>query len=211
MTALAQFLFRQLYSTFAYFYDFVACVVSLGEWRAWGATVLPLIAADARVLELAHGTGHLYMTMRQRGIAACAIDLSPQMSRIAQQRLRAVHLSACLARADAQRLPFADASFDCVVATFPAPFIFADAMLAEARRVMGTAAEMLIVPSAQFTGKGARVKLLRVIYRLTGQGNLDAQQMQLIRQRFAARGFDLTEQYVALNHATVTIWRLARV
>ena len=79
---LVRFGFRQLYTHFAWLYDAVAHVVSLGEWQAWGRAVIPFLGPAApqgtplRLLELAHGPGHLHLTLRQAGYHVVGIDLS---------------------------------------------------------------------------------------------------------------------------------------
>jgi len=65
------------------------------------------------VLDLGVGTGRLLPDLLSRGGFVCGMDLSMTMMRRAQERLgdRAV-----LVQGDAQQLPFADASFDRIVA-----------------------------------------------------------------------------------------------
>ncbi|MEW6241946.1 MAG: class I SAM-dependent methyltransferase, partial [Chloroflexota bacterium] len=50
--------YHWLYHPFAWVYDFVAAVVSLGRWNEWIMTVMPLIEGT-RILELGHGPGPL--------------------------------------------------------------------------------------------------------------------------------------------------------
>ncbi|MGD1994820.1 MAG: hypothetical protein PVI59_16625, partial [Anaerolineae bacterium] len=56
--AFVRVFFRLLYNQCAWTYDLVAWVVSLGQWNAWGRTAMPHLSGG-RVLELAHGAGHL--------------------------------------------------------------------------------------------------------------------------------------------------------
>ena len=46
-----------LYHHFAWTYDLVADIVSLGQWKDWVRTALPYL--DGCVLELGYGPGHL--------------------------------------------------------------------------------------------------------------------------------------------------------
>ena len=114
--------FRLLYHPFAWTYDFVAAVVSLGRWQAWVQSVLPYL--KGRVLEIGHGPGHLQISLHAHGFLAVGLDESRQMSRQAASRLRRQGYPVNLARGVAQQLPFQNTSFDTIVATFPSEYIF---------------------------------------------------------------------------------------
>jgi ubiquinone/menaquinone biosynthesis C-methylase UbiE len=159
--AFLRLFFRLLYNQCAWIYDLVAWAVSLGQWNAWGRTAILHLSGE-RVLELAHGPGHLLVEMATRSLAPVGVDLSPHMGRLARRRLRKAGLAVPLVRARAQALPFYDGSFDSVVATFPTEFILEPATLREAARVLGAWARL-----------GERDPLSRFIgwlYRVTGQG-----------------------------------------
>jgi ubiquinone/menaquinone biosynthesis C-methylase UbiE len=74
-----------LYHQFAWAYDFVASLVSLGQWRDWVRTALPHL--NGRVLELGFGPGHLQVEMQKRGLIPFGVDESRFMARQASQRL----------------------------------------------------------------------------------------------------------------------------
>ncbi|HMM40396.1 MAG TPA: methyltransferase domain-containing protein [Thermomicrobiales bacterium] len=98
-----------------------------------------------RVLELGVGTGK-NMSYYPAGAGVTAIDISPRMLDIARARAAVIGVDVELREADAQRLPFADASFDTVVATF----VFCsvpDAVvgLREARRVLAPEGQLLLL------------------------------------------------------------------
>jgi ubiquinone/menaquinone biosynthesis C-methylase UbiE len=76
--------FHLLYHQFAFTYDAVAWLVSLGQWQAWGRTALKWVRGP-RVLELGHGPGHLLIALARSGRQPIGIDLSPQMIRLAQR------------------------------------------------------------------------------------------------------------------------------
>ncbi len=164
--------FRLLYAEFAWTYDLVAWVVSLGQWRAWGRAALPYLQGE-RVLELAHGPGHLLGTMTDRSLSTVGLDLSPYMGRLAKQRLERAGLTVPLVRAQAQALPFRQGCFDSVVATFPTEFILAPATLREAARVLRNPGQRLvIVASAHLGGRDPLSGFVRWLYRVTGQDKL---------------------------------------
>ena len=160
--------FRLLYNEFAWTYDWVAWAVSFGHWKAWGRTALSYLTSE-RVLEIAHGPGHLLVALQEGGWKPVGVDLSRSMSRIARRRLRKEGLDTCLARARAQELPFPDDHFESVVSTFPAEFILDRRTLQEVVRVLAPGGRMVIVASVRIGGQGIVGQFLRWLYRFTGQ------------------------------------------
>lgn len=160
--------FHLLYHQFAWSYDAVSALVSRGRWQAWGATALPfLVGRD--ILELGHGPGHLLLTMNRQGMRLVGIDLSLPMGRLAARRLRRSGIPVQLVRGRGQALPFAGASFDCVIAAFPAPYITAPETAAAVRQVLRPGGRLVIVPEAQLTGTGPITQLIEWLFRATGQ------------------------------------------
>ena len=133
--ALLRKLFGLLYNELAWTYDLVAWLVSLGQWKAWARTATPYLRGE-RVLELAHGPGHLLVAIAEDGCSPVGLDLSPHMGRLAQKNLRRTGIAAPLVRARAQAIPFRDGSFDSAVTTFPTEFILAPPTLRETARVL---------------------------------------------------------------------------
>jgi ubiquinone/menaquinone biosynthesis C-methylase UbiE len=197
---LIRFAFKHFYTTFAWSYDAVASLVSFGEWKQWGQAALPFIPDGVRVLEIAHGPGHLHQTMRQRGMAVFGIDRSLQMVHKLQAK---THHAAHQAQAAAQRLPFADGAFGCVVSTFPAEFIFAEATLREIQRILTPGGALVIVPSTSFRGGGLLIRLVQAAYHITGQNQIS---IEPVRNKFESHGFTFAQHTAQTNHADVTVW-----
>jgi len=86
--------------------------VLLGDSRPWVCA-----QATGHSLEVAIGTG-LNLPFYPAGVELTGIDFSPAMLGIAQTRARQLGSTIDLQEADAQALPFPDASFDTVVCTF---------------------------------------------------------------------------------------------
>src|SRR5512143_1827971 len=89
MSLLRRFLrlfFWHFYHGFAWTYDVVAAVVSIGRWNDWVRAALPYVEG-ARVLEIGHGPGHLQLDLRQTGRQVMGLDESRQMGRLARNRL----------------------------------------------------------------------------------------------------------------------------
>jgi len=83
--------------------------IQLGGGREWlGAR------ARGRVLEVAVGTGR-NLPHYPADVTIAGVDLSPAMLAIARRRAADLGREADLREGDAERLPFADASFDTVV------------------------------------------------------------------------------------------------
>jgi demethylmenaquinone methyltransferase / 2-methoxy-6-polyprenyl-1,4-benzoquinol methylase len=94
-------------------YDRMNRLISLGLDRGWRRhTVAELgLGADARVLDLACGTGDLCDELVASGAVPVGIDYSAGM-------LSSAHTRAPLVRGDAARLPFRDAGLDGVICGF---------------------------------------------------------------------------------------------
>jgi ubiquinone/menaquinone biosynthesis C-methylase UbiE len=140
-----------LYGRMAWLFDFVAHRVSGGKWEAWGRSSLPYLQGE-RVLELAHGPGHLLLALAGAGYRPVGIDRSSQMGRQAARRLRRAGVRVPLVRCEAQALPFRAGVFDEVVATFPTDYIFDARTLEEAARVTAARGRLVVVVGAQPEG-----------------------------------------------------------
>ncbi len=152
----------------AWTYDLVAWLVSFGQWKAWGRAAISHLQGR-RVLELAHGPGHLLVAMSHAGFAPVGLDLSPQMGRLARKRLCRSDVPApLLTRAGAQALPFRAGSFDSVVSTFPTEFIFDPATLKEMARVIEQGGKAVVVVGVVFNAS-LPARLLKRLYDATYQ------------------------------------------
>lgn len=202
------FSFAQLYTTFAWTYDAIAAIVSLGEWKRWGATVLDFLphsvtSSAEPLLEIAHGPGHLHARMRAMGLRVLGIDLSAQMGRITRRHAGS---SAALAQADALHLPFADHSFAAIICTFPAAFVFAPAALLEAARTLQPHGRFIVVPYATLRGRDPLTRAIRLAFRITGQSSSNAALEAHMSTAYAAAGMQFSVERVATPHADVTVW-----
>src|SRR5207237_10486504 len=75
-----RFAFHHFYNTFAWSYDAVSALVSLGHWRQWTQAAIPHLRGQ-QVLEIAFGTGNLQLDIRAAGVEPFGLDLSPSMLR----------------------------------------------------------------------------------------------------------------------------------
>jgi len=161
-----RFFFNLLYHPFAFTYDLVAATVSFGQWKNWVYSILPFIKGT-RILELGHGPGHLQrILLAQRSLFAVAIDESAPMGRLAKRRLGSSHR---LARALAQKIPFASETFDSIISTFPSEYIFDMQTLSEAHRVLRNSGRLIVLLAAW-----PRNPLLAGLFKITGQSPSEA-------------------------------------
>ena len=149
-------------------YDFVSQVVSLGYWRDWQRQALAELRGR-RVLDLAFGTGNTLLDLRAAGYDPIGLDLSPAMIRITKRKLHKFRAVVPLTRGRAQQLPFADASFDSILCTFPARFIVDPGTLDQLARVLCPGGRIVVVALSKLTGSNIWVRVLRWLYRVTGQ------------------------------------------
>ncbi|MES1026676.1 class I SAM-dependent methyltransferase [Gloeocapsa sp. BRSZ] len=131
-----RWLFETLYSN-RYLYRFASTIPFAGQWRTWQRLILAdLYGCD--VLELGCGLGDLLADMIEAGYNCRAIENSQEMVDAARSTLRERSLGEpfWIIQGQAQRLLFANASFDTVVSTFPNEYIYDPETLAEVERVL---------------------------------------------------------------------------
>ena len=205
---LISFLFRPiyylLYHQFAWTYDFVAAVVSLGRWQDWVQAALPFL--NGRVLEIGFGPGHLQLSLNKNRLPAFGLDESRQMAHQARRRLRKKGAIIRLSRGYAQNIPFAGGIFDSVVASFPAEYIFDPQTLNEIRRVLVRSGRLIILPMAWITGTRPLERLAAWLFRISGEApGKPGQASAAIKDRFSHTGFEVRSEIVELKGSQVLV------
>lgn len=200
LNRLRRFGFRLLYNELAFTYDLVSRAVSLGRWRSWQRTVMPILPPPEAgpVMELAHGTGDLQLDLLQAGYRAIALDRSRSMGRLAQRKLLRDRFCANLIRGESGCLPVQSDSVAAIVCTFPTSFIFEQRSLIEIQRVLKEDAPVVIVLSGLLTAGGLRARFIRCLYRLTGQAYRESAHAEL-RSMFKAPGLSIESRVVRLD------------
>ena len=220
MKILLRFFFHLLYHQFAFTYDLVAATVSIGRWKDWVLSVLPFLEGK-RILEIGHGPGHLQRALLDGKLQVVGIDESSQMGHLARRNLihffrtqnagsqnnHDVYAQINLIRGISQDLPFPPESFDTLVATFPAEYIFDPKTLAEAQRVLTTNGRFVILPGATILGRGIMDRLMALLFRITGETppNLSEILHERSRQPFAASGFHVVVHELNIGTSLVFI------
>ena len=80
------------------------------------------IAAGARALDVACGTGNTALPLARRGAVVTGVDIAANLLVQARERAAAESLDITFDEGDAEQLPYADDSFDIVVSMFGAMF-----------------------------------------------------------------------------------------
>jgi SAM-dependent methyltransferase len=102
-----------------------------GDYAAIGVRILPTaerlcdavdLRAGERVLDVACGNGNAALAAVRRGAQVVGVDYVPALLERARERAKAEGLEADFQEADAEDLPFPDASFDVVLSTFGVMF-----------------------------------------------------------------------------------------
>ena len=184
------FFFHHLYHTCAWGYDGVAAIVSAGHWREWVLQIVPHLHGG-RILELGFGTGHLQTHRLQNGQTIFGLDESAQMARLTRRRAARLALSYRLVRGYAQNIPFASAAFDCVAATFPAPYILEAHTLQEIHRVLRPNGQLVILFGAAPIGPRIWERFSAWLFRATSQAAAAADQSSRLLQPLQAAGFEV--------------------
>lgn len=205
-----RFCFRLLYHELAFTYDIVSRMVSLGHWRGWQRSALQFLPepGDGIILEIAHGAGDLQIELQRRGYQAAALDLSPQMGRLAKRKLLRANLGVNLVRADALRLPYRSRAIGAVVCAFPTSFIFSQAVLGELARVLQPTGRAVVVLVGQLQGRGIARTVIRLLYRLTGQRDALLNNTE-VRALFCASAFRVESRVVTVADSAVQVAVLA--
>lgn len=193
-----RFFFHLLYHPFAFTYDLVAAAISFGNWKDWVYSILPFIKGT-RILELGHGPGHLQRLLLDRGLGPVAIDESTQMGKIAKRRLGS---SQKLSRALAQQIPFAEKSFDTIIATFPTEYIFKPQTLSEVQRCLSDGGRLIVLPVAI-----PKSRFLKWLYKITGESPADLTESIKSRslQPFLNAGFRAEVEIVEVKSSRLLI------
>jgi len=136
---------RKMFGSIATRYDLANHVLSCGidfYWRARAAEIVASWHPNA-IADLATGTGDLALAIQKKLPHAelTGVDFLPEMLELAQRKgVRRVVL------ADAMKLPFDDASFDCVTIAFGLRNLEnCSAALVEMRRVIKTNGHLLVL------------------------------------------------------------------
>lgn len=151
---------REMFGSIAKRYDIANHLLSCGIDFYWRARAAQIVDAwhPRTIADLATGTGDLALAMQRKSPYAelTGVDFLPEMLELARRKgVRRVIL------ADAMKLPFDDASFDCVTIAFGLRNLENySAALTEMWRVLNTKGHLLVLEFSLPT-----TPILRAVYR----------------------------------------------
>ncbi len=112
----------EVFSSVAFRYDLMNDLMSFGIHRLWKRLCIHLtrLQPGSVVLDVASGTGDLAALLKQAGCDVVMCDINEAMLKYGRDKMVDKGLTGAMhyVRADAQRLPFADNSFDCATLAF---------------------------------------------------------------------------------------------
>jgi ubiquinone/menaquinone biosynthesis C-methylase UbiE len=126
--------------------------------RKWALDYL----VGTRVLEIGFGTGELLLEMARRKVQAYGLECSAAMHRLTTTKIHRHGARVPRVRGVAQQIPFADNSFDTIITTFPAGYIFDPASWREVAR-------LLRKPTASTEVGGGRLVVVGICVSSTGK------------------------------------------
>ncbi len=124
--------------------------IKIARWKTASATnALTHSRTNASTLDVACGTGDMAVELLKRGCSVTGIDLSDEMLAIARRKTASANFQLSTFNfqlANAEALPFDDASFDAVTSAFGIRnFVHLDKGLAEMARVLKSGGRMVIL------------------------------------------------------------------
>jgi demethylmenaquinone methyltransferase/2-methoxy-6-polyprenyl-1,4-benzoquinol methylase len=140
---------NRLFATIAPRYDFINDLQSLGLHRRWKRRLAQLaqVKSGDQALDLCCGTGDISFALAKLGAMVTGLDFSAEMLAVAEKRSPKSEVrSPKFQQGDAQKLPFADRSFDIVTVGYGLRNLANwEAGLAEMVRVARPGARLLVL------------------------------------------------------------------
>ena len=143
------------FDTIASNYDRMNRLMTLGldrSWRKRAVRELSVLHSSLSALDVACGTGDMAVSLAKRGCTVTGVDLSEEMLAIAKQKTASANFQFSIFNfqlANAEALPFEDATFDAVTCAFGVRnFVHLEKGLNEMLRVLKPAGMMVILELA---------------------------------------------------------------
>ena len=169
------------------------------------------IGPGQSVLDVAAGNGNFAIAAARRGASVTATDITPRMIELGHERTAEQGLEIDWREADAEGLPFADASFDVVASVFGAMFApQPDRVVAEFFRIVKPGG---VIAMANYAPNGflARMSDLMQKYSLAPPGGDDLPSpfawgnIDIVRRRFQGRTTSLRAEPRTVSFAFASV------
>jgi ubiquinone/menaquinone biosynthesis C-methylase UbiE len=206
--------FNLLYHQFAWSYDWVADVVSIGRWKTWIYSAIPYLG-EGRVLELGCGPGHLLASYSSDNRTIFGLDTSMQMLRQSSRNLSKFNQEKNLVLAMAQELPFRDESFPVIVSTFPSNFIYDPGTLDQAWRVLQEDGQLIVLPAAWITGSNILDRCAAWVFNFTGESpEVEGSDLEIVLseefKHLSQVGFQVSQELIESERSQVLLIRAVK-
>lgn len=145
----------EVFHSVAQQYDVMNDLMSLGMHRLWKRFAVQVsgVKTGGRVLDIAGGSGDLTRLFSKAvGTQGEVVltDINASMLEVGRNRLLDEGIVVPALQCDAEKLPFADASFDCVIVAFGLRnMTYKDLALAEMQRVLKVGGRLLVLEFSQ--------------------------------------------------------------
>lgn len=159
--------YKYLYHSFSFSYDFIANLVSAGNWFKWVKEIAQFAKIDDRILEIGFGSGVLMTHLVTHGFHVVGIDESQQMVKITRKRLSKYVKSGIICRADIKTIPFQSETFDLILSTFPSEYIFQSGFLDEINRLLQKNGRFLSLIGVEFNRRTIMDLFYRLLFQIT--------------------------------------------
>ena len=200
--AILQYVFNQIYTRFAWAYNYAAWMASAGHWYQWVEAGVPFIL-EGPVLEVGCGRGYLLRKMMIQGLDVIGVDYAEEMCRYARDYSRQP-----VVRADGRQLPFEDNAFAALVTTFPAPYILGPATQAEFARVVRPGGVWVWVDVPRLEPQGATGVALSLNKAVYGEHALQTAPRAFLEDTSGGL-WNVDQHRVAVGNTTIGV-RVAR-
>jgi len=128
----------RLYNEFAWAYDPISWLVSLGQWDDIRKMALSRITGP-RILEIGFGTGELLIELTRQGYQVVGLDLSLAMQHQVNRKLSRIGIEVPRVCSRVQQTPLKSGIFDSIISSFPAQFILDPLTWQECARLLRSA------------------------------------------------------------------------
>lgn len=134
---------NKAYNWMAKGYD--AFIIVFPLWKKWIKKTIPYIKGK-RILEVSFGNGYLMTQYAKENYDIYGIDYNEKMLEITSSKLLAKRINAKLSKANVEKLPFPDSTFDTVINTMAfTGYPDGDKAMSELKRVLKINGRLLLV------------------------------------------------------------------